>query len=153
VSKTPEQLRFAAELARAAEFRTALRRFLRRTEDVCSAHGLGPQTYDLLLLIEAAPEGRPDWTVRELGERLALADRSVTGVVTSAERARLLEQQDVIEGRVYRLRLTPAGKRRLYAAFRALHAERNDLLTTFEQADAHLRALSSSLEVHEARDL
>lgn len=151
--RTPEKLRLAAELARAAEFRTALRRFLRRTDDVCSAHGVSAPTYDLLLLVEAAPEGHRDWTITELGERLALPHASVTELVTEAERAQLLERQETIEGRAYRLRLTPGGEQRLFSVFRALYAERDDLLATFEQADARLRAVASSLRAHEAWDL
>jgi DNA-binding MarR family transcriptional regulator len=150
LSKTPEQLLLAAELARAAEFRTALRRFLRRTEEVCSAHRLTPQRYNLLLLIKAAPDGSQESTVTELSDRLALAQPAVTELVKRAEHAGLVERrQDTSDGRVYRLRLTEDGERQLLAAFSALRAERESLLTTFRYADARLRALTRALDANE----
>jgi DNA-binding MarR family transcriptional regulator len=152
VSTTPQQLVLAGELDRAAEFRTALRRFLSRTADVCRAHGLATPTYDLLLLIRAAPGRREDWTVAELGERLALAPSVVGELVTRAARARLLEREDVLDGRVYRLRPTALGEQRLLAVFRALTGERDRLLLTFEQAEAGRRGLLRSLELHSSRD-
>jgi DNA-binding MarR family transcriptional regulator len=149
VSKTPEQLQLAAELVRAAEFRTALRRFLRRTEEVCSAHRLTPQRYNLLLLIKGAPDGSEESTVTELSDRLALPQPAVTELVKRAERAGLVERrQDAQDGRVYRLRLTADGERQLLVAFSALHADRENLLTTFRHADARLRASSTKVEAH-----
>src|SRR5581483_11375013 len=38
-----------------AEFRTELRRFMRRTKVVTTQHGRTPERYDLLLMIKAAP--------------------------------------------------------------------------------------------------
>jgi DNA-binding MarR family transcriptional regulator len=150
VPKTHEQLLLAAELGRAAEFRSALRRFLRRTEEVCSSFGLTPQRYNLLLMIKAAPDGTEESTVTELSDRLALAQPAVTELVKRAERAALVERrQDSLDGRVYRLRLTGEGERQLLNAFSALTAERESLLAAFRHADARLRALSRSIEPHE----
>lgn len=150
MSKTAEQLLLDAELARAAEFRTALRRFLRRTEEVCAVHGLTPQRYNLLLLIKAARDGSEESTVTDLSDRLALAQPAVTELVKRAERAGLIERRhDAFDGRVSRLRLTDEGERQLLAAFSALRAERDNLLTTFRDADARLRAFSRSLDQQE----
>ena len=46
----------AEEVARVAEFRAALRRFLRTTERNAQAAGLTPQRYLLLLMIKGAPD-------------------------------------------------------------------------------------------------
>ena len=46
----------AEEAARVAEFRSALRRFLRITERNARSAGLTPQRYLLLLMIKGAPD-------------------------------------------------------------------------------------------------
>lgn len=149
MTKTPEQLLLDAELTRAAEFRVALRRFLRRTEEVCAPHGLTPQRYTLLLLIKAASDGTEQTTVTELSERLSLTQPAVTELVKRAESAGLVERaRDRRDGRVSRLRLTDGGERALLDAFTALRAEREHLMAAFRDADARLRALSRSVDRH-----
>ena len=56
-----------------AEFRSALRHFLRRSEKVARQSGLTPQRYTLLMMIKGAPGGAEQSTVTELAERLQLA--------------------------------------------------------------------------------
>ena len=40
-----------------AEFRSALRHFLRRSEKIARHSGLTPQRYTLLMMIKVAPDG------------------------------------------------------------------------------------------------
>jgi DNA-binding MarR family transcriptional regulator len=123
------------EYAHVAEFRAALRRFLRRSERVARASGLTPQRYLLLLMIKGAPDGSRRSTVTELAARLQLAQSSVTELVGRAEEAGLVErEQSSDDGRVAFLRLTQEGERRLDRAFTDLEHERGEL----RDAIAHL---------------
>ena len=56
-----------------AEFRSALRHFLRRSEKIARQSGLTPQRYTLLMMIKGAADGSEQSTVTELSERLQLA--------------------------------------------------------------------------------
>src|SRR5262249_32874664 len=76
------------ELQRAAAFRSALRRFLARTEEVASAAGLTPQRYDLLLMIKSGAQETS--TATELMERLSLRQTAVTELVKRAVEAGLV---------------------------------------------------------------
>src|SRR5213082_3849076 len=73
-----------------AEFRSALRHFLRRSEKIARRSGLTPQRYTLLMMIKGAPDGREQSTVTELAERLQLAQSTVTELVRRAEEAGLV---------------------------------------------------------------
>src|SRR5437773_3843308 len=124
------------EIANVAQFREALRRFLRRSERVARASGLTPQRYLLLLMIKGAPEGSEQSTVTELAERLQLAQSTVTELVRRAEEVGLVErEQSASDGRVAYLRLTPEGETRLGRAFTDLAAERRDLREAFARLD------------------
>jgi DNA-binding MarR family transcriptional regulator len=113
----------------AAEFRSALRRFLRKSELVADGCGLTPQRYLLLLMIKGASDGSERSTVTELGQRLQLAQSTVTELVTRSVDAGLLAREGSEEdGRVTWVRLTPEGERRLACAFRGLDSERQALL-------------------------
>src|SRR5256885_12309762 len=106
------------EVARVAEFRSALRRFLRTTERNSRAAGLTPQRYLLLLMVKGAEDGSGRSTVTELAERLQLAQSTVTELVRRAEEVGLLERErSPDDGRIAFLRLTPEGERRLERAF------------------------------------
>src|SRR5256714_5189039 len=121
--------RLTAEAAmRGAEFRSSLRRFLRRSERVARSSGLTPQRYLLLLMIKGAPEGDEQSTVTELAERLQLAQSTVTELVSRAEEVGLVErEQSATDGRVAHLRLTAEGERRLMRAFTSNEQERQEL--------------------------
>ncbi len=111
-----------------AEFRSALRRFLRRSELVADACGLTPQRYLLLLMIKGAPDGGGRSTVTELADRLQLAQSTVTELVARSVDAGLIEREGSAEdGRVTYLRLSPEGERRLACSFTGLQAEREAL--------------------------
>ena len=121
---------------RGAEFRAALRRFLRRSERVARASGLTPQRYLLLLMIKGAPDGSEQSTVTELAERLQLAQSTVTELVSRAEEVGLVErEQSPADGRVAHLRLTEEGERRLARSFATMAAEREQLRAAFAHLD------------------
>ena len=111
-----------------AEFRAALRRFLRETEHIARKSSLTPQRYTLLLMIKGSPNGREESTVTELAERLQLAQSTVTELVSRAEEAGLVERKQSLEdARVAHLRLTDEGERRLMHSFTGLAKERDAL--------------------------
>jgi DNA-binding MarR family transcriptional regulator len=119
-----------------AGFRTALRRFLRRSERVARQYGLTPQRYLLLLMIKGAPDGTQQSTVTELADRLQLAQSTVTELVRRAEEIGLVTRaQSQDDARVAHLRLTPEGDRRLMQSFTEIATERGQLRDAFAQAD------------------
>lgn len=119
----------------AAEFRSALRQFLRRSERIARQCGLTPQRHILLMMIKGAPDASEQSTVTELSERLQLAQSTVTELVRRAEEAGLVaREQSQQDARVAHLRLTREGERRLSQSFTALATEREQL----RQAFAHL---------------
>src|SRR6188472_2460939 len=104
----------ASDAVPVAEFRAALRGFLRKSERNSRAAGLTPQRYLLLLMIKGAPDGREHSTVTELADRLQLAQSTVTELVRRAEEAGLVERaQSADDGRVAHLKLTAEGEQRL----------------------------------------
>jgi DNA-binding MarR family transcriptional regulator len=123
----------AEEAARVAEFRAALRVFLRTTERNARAAGLTPQRYLLLLMIKGAADRSERSTVTELAERLQLAQSTVTELVRRAEEIGLIEREPSTEdGRVAYLRLSAEGERRLGDSFTSNENERQALLAAFE---------------------
>lgn len=120
-----------------AEFRSALRMFLRRSERVARKSGLTPQRYLLLLMVKGAPSGDERSTVTELAHRLQLAQSTVTELVSRAESAGLIaREQSQTDARVAHLRLTREGERRLELAFTALGTERAQLRAAIAELDA-----------------
>ena len=129
----------ADERLRAAAFRSELRRFLRRSDELVAEVGLTPQRYDLLLQLKAAPDGHS--TVTELGKRLHLRQTAVTELVKRAEEAGLVKRRRSEEDRrVYLLELTTDGDDRVTRVFNALRRDRADLGRAFAQLDLHFRA-------------
>ena len=126
----------AQDAMRGAEFRAALRRFLRRSERIARSSGLTPQRYLLLLMIKGAPDGSEQSTVTELAERLQLAQSTVTELVRRAEEVGLVEREtSSVDGRVAHLRLTEEGERRLTQSFTSLAVERDALRAAFAHLD------------------
>ena len=124
------------DVVNVAQFREALRRFLRRNERVARTSGLTPQRYLLLLMIKGAPDGSEQSTVTELADRLQLAQSTVTELVRRAEEVGLVErEQSASDGRVAYLRLTAEGERRLGRAFTDLADERRELRSAFSHLD------------------
>ena len=125
------------DVVRVAEFRAALRQFLRRSERTARSSGLTPQRHLLLLMIKGAPDLSQQSTVTELADRLQLAQSTVTELVRRAEEAGLVErEQSANDARVAHLRLTAEGERRLAQAFTNLAGERADLREAFRHLDA-----------------
>jgi DNA-binding MarR family transcriptional regulator len=125
-----------SEYIHVAEFRSALRRFLRRTETVARSAGLTPQRYLLLLMIKGAPDGSEMSTVTELSDRLQLAQSTVTELVGRAEQAGLVTRRpSQIDARVAHVSLTDEGQRRLDRAFATLESERDTLRETILNLD------------------
>lgn len=125
-----------SEACAVAEFRSALRRFLRRTERIARQSDLTPQRYLLLLMVKGAADGSERSTVTELSDRLQLAQSTVTELVSRAEEAGLLQrEQSHLDARVAHLRLTEEGERRLAQAFTGLADERDNLRRAFEHLD------------------
>jgi DNA-binding MarR family transcriptional regulator len=124
------------DVVHVAEFRAALRQFMRRSERIARTAGLTPQRYLLLLMVKGAPDGNEQSTVTELAERLQLAQSTVTELVRRAEEAGLIERaQSPADGRVAHLRLTPEGERRLSLAFSNLASERAQLRAAFQHLE------------------
>jgi DNA-binding MarR family transcriptional regulator len=110
----------------AAQFRAALRRFLRQSEDIARAAGLTPRQHLLLLQIAGSSAGRT--TVSELVEKLALTQSTVTELVQRAEQAGLVSRAGSAEdGRVVYLSLSADGEARLAHVHDALGRERAEL--------------------------
>src|SRR5438105_12132697 len=121
-----------------AEFRAALRTFLRKAEQTARRAGLTPQRHLLLLMIKGAPDGSEQSTVTELAERLRLAQSTVTELVRRAEEAGLIEREPSrSDGRVAHLRVSEEGESRLARVVQNLDAEREELRAAF----AHLEGM------------
>ena len=133
----------AIELQRATVFRSALRRFIARTDEVARAGGLTSQRYDLLLAIKSGP-GETS-TVTELASRLSLRQTAVTELVKRAEEAGLIKRTtSAVDGRVFVLALTVEGKRRLLKAFVGLRDERRQLAEAMSAVGTSFRAFVKS---------
>ena len=121
---------------RVAEFRAALRRFMRTTERNARSAGLTPQRYLLLLMIKGAADGSERSTVTELAQRLQLAQSTVTELVRRAEENGLIERErSSADGRVAYLRLSADGERRLARSFTTNETERRTLADAFSHLE------------------
>lgn len=117
-----------SEVQRAADFRVALRAFLRQTERSAQRAGLTPQRYLLMLLVKGAEDGSSRATISELAKRLHLAQSTVTELVNRAATAGLVRRSaSTADARVVYVELTDEGEERFAAAFEALLDERRRL--------------------------
>jgi DNA-binding MarR family transcriptional regulator len=124
----------ANRYAAAAQFRTALRVFLRRSEDAARACGITPRQHLLLLQIAGSNDGTT--TVTELVEKLALTQSAVTELVQRAEQAGLVGRRgSPADARVAHLFLTPDGAERLARVHSELGAERAQLRRMIDGLD------------------
>jgi DNA-binding MarR family transcriptional regulator len=129
----------AEEAARVAEFRAALRQFLRTTERNARRAGLTPQRYLLLLMIKGAADRSEKSTVTELAHRLQLAQSTVTELVRRAEESGLVERErSPADGRIAHLRLTDEGERRLAESFTNNESERRALREAFRHLEGQV---------------
>jgi DNA-binding MarR family transcriptional regulator len=81
-----------AEYQALAEFRHALRQFLRFSEEAARSVGLAPQQHQALLAIKGFP-GREEVTISELADRLQILHHSVVGLVNRLENKGLIERR------------------------------------------------------------
>jgi DNA-binding MarR family transcriptional regulator len=108
-------------------FRTALRRFLRWSEEQARAVGLTPAQHQLLLAIKGHP-GDAAPTVGELSDYLVSKHHSVVELIDRAVEAGLVERRrDAADQRIVHLLLTPLGEERIEELSRLHLAELRDL--------------------------
>ncbi len=81
----------AGKLEAMAEFRYALRRFLRFSETSAEAQGISAQQYQLLQVVQAMSAERP-MSISIIAERMVLRHNSAVELVDRAERLRLVER-------------------------------------------------------------
>jgi DNA-binding MarR family transcriptional regulator len=90
-----------------AQFRRALRQFLRFSEEQARAAGLTPSQHQLLLAVRGAPSSP---TIGEVADALQLRHHSTVELVDRAQAAGLLERVvDKADARRQKLRLTRKG--------------------------------------------
>jgi DNA-binding MarR family transcriptional regulator len=99
------------DFQRLLEFRVALREFQRWSEDQAQAAALTHVQHQLLVAIKGHPGDQPP-AVGDLAGYLLLRPHSTAELINRAEAAGLVERTpDSNDGRVVRVRLTPAGDR------------------------------------------
>jgi DNA-binding MarR family transcriptional regulator len=120
------------DFERLLEFRVALRRFQRWSEDQAQAEGLTHVQHQLLVAIKGHPGDLPP-TVGELAGYLLLRPHSTVELVDRAAAAGLVERTgDPHDGRVVRVRLTDAGDRILQELTPAHLARLNELAVVLD---------------------
>ena len=75
-----------------AEFRYAIRRFVRFSEQAARGAGITPQQHQLLLAVKGFP-GRDRATVSELAERLQMRQHSMVGLIDRTETQGLVRRE------------------------------------------------------------
>jgi DNA-binding MarR family transcriptional regulator len=126
-----------------AEFRAALRLFVRHSERVAQAHALTPQRHLLLLMIKGARDGSERLTVGEAADRLQLSDNTTTELVDRAEASGLVRRErSTDDGRVVYLRLTREGERRLENILGNLDADRKQLHQALQSLNRSFRHMN-----------
>ncbi len=133
-----------------AEFRYALRRFLRFSESAAREVGLTPQQHQALLAIQGFP-GREQITIGELAERLQIRHHSAVGLADRLEAEKLIKRVPGADDRrkVY-ISLTGHGQS-MIEKLSALHHEQlvrltpqlRSLLTRVEEMSASNVALGA----------
>jgi len=87
-----------ADYSALAEWRHALRRFLRASEQITRTAGVSPTQYQLLLFIRGSPERA--LAIAELAEKLQIRHQSAVGLVDRCERVGLVRRRrDPANGR------------------------------------------------------
>src|SRR5579872_5770074 len=114
-----------------AEFRYALRKYLRCSEELARRHGVTPLQYQLMLQIKGYP-GRQRATIGELAERLQAKHNGIVALATRCERQGLIERRaSERDGREVYLVLSASGQATLERLARLhrdeLLARRDDL--------------------------
>ncbi|MGH3195099.1 MAG: MarR family winged helix-turn-helix transcriptional regulator, partial [Streptosporangiaceae bacterium] len=119
------------------EFRVALRRFRRWSEDQAQAAGLTHVQHQLLVAIKGHPGDRPP-AIGDLARYLLLRPHSTVELVDRAENAGLVERApDTDDGRVVRVRLTGEGDRILQKLTRPHLDQLHDLAAVLDGFVTH----------------
>jgi len=127
--------RVAAIVRDLAQFRYALRKFLRFSEDAARRCEVTPQQHQLLLGIEGF-SGRGTVRVSELAEFLQERHHSVVGLVERAELSGLVRRtQDAADRRVVNVTLTAKGRRILMRLTRRHYEEARRLRGLWETCE------------------
>ncbi|HEX5236795.1 MAG TPA: MarR family transcriptional regulator [Silvibacterium sp.] len=110
-SRAPRSRRASEEAVRdLAQFRYALRKFLRFSENAARTYGITPQQHQLMLGV-AGYTGHGSATVSELAEFLQERPHSVVGLIERAAQHGLVRRaQDKNDRRVVNVSLTASGK-------------------------------------------
>ncbi len=134
-AKAMNSARLAATVRNLAQFRYALRKFLRFSENVARKVGVTPQQHQLLLGIQGF-SGRGSASVSELAEFLQERHHSVVGLVERAEQSGLVRRtQDAADRRVVNVTLTARGKRILLRLTRRHYEEARRLSGLWEMCE------------------
>lgn len=116
-----------------AQFRFAIRRYLRFSEDAVRRVGLTPQHYQLLLALKGFP-GREWATVLELADKLQLRHNSVVELINRAQKQELVRRApDSTDRRVVRVLMTRRGQRVLAELGPVHHEEFRRIRAIFNQ--------------------
>lgn len=115
------------------EFRVALRRFQRWSEDQARAAGLTHVQHQLLVAVKGHPGAKPP-AIGDLAGYLLLRSHSTVELVDRAQAAGLVQRTpDTDDGRVVRVRLTKDGDRILQLLTTAHLHRLHDLATVLNE--------------------
>ncbi len=121
-----------------AQFRIALRRFLRDSDRIVTRHGLTPQRYLLLLAVACGAADPAGPSVGEVAARMQLGVNTSVELINRAEEAGLVRRvRSGHDGRVVHLQLTQEGEARLDRVLAEHEGER-------EQIERALQSLAGS---------
>ena len=99
------------QFAKILDFRVALRRFGRWSEEQAAEVGLTAGQYQLLIAVRGHRDSRGP-TIREVADHLLVRHHSAVGLVDRTEQLDLIERRrDEADHRLVRLRLTPQGEK------------------------------------------
>jgi DNA-binding MarR family transcriptional regulator len=99
-----------SDYARLAQFRHALREFLRFSEDAAAAAGLTAQHYQAMLILRACPEDRRI-TINDLAHELLIKHNSAVGLVDRlVEEGLVVREPSSADRRKVELRLSARGR-------------------------------------------
>ena len=110
------------DYAQLLSFRTALRRFLRWSDDAAEAEGVAPAQYQLLVVVKGLRGDVPP-SIGQIAEQLLLRHHSTSELVHRAEESGLVRTRpDASDHRLIRAVVTTKGERML-AHLAQLHVE------------------------------
>lgn len=112
-----------ADYTTLADFRSALRKFLRTSEEIARSLGLTPQQHQVLLAVKGFPGGASP-TISQLAARLHVRHNSAVGLVNRLASQRLVKRQrSQMDHRQVHVVLTPKGSAMLVKLTRSHRIE------------------------------